>query len=178
MSRGCSGDITSQLHVELGKGKSMWPFKRKHDNKELPLGLFDLMESTTGFINSLRAGGGFGYVLFGSGFLLVLCAVFLASWVAQSALPTMIPLGIALISAGAIILVVDRVISYRLAIVKLRMIVDVTQRVVLRAVDSDHPPDSAVIRSLINESLAGVWGLWIPAERGVWETSSPRMPRG
>lgn len=98
---------------------------------------------------------------------------------AESVLPKLLPLGMALIGAGSVVLIVDRIIAYRLALVKLRMIVDVTQRVVLRAVEADRPPDSAVIRSLINESLAGFWGLWIPAGGGALglPMRGPPLPR-
>jgi hypothetical protein len=60
--------------------------------------------------------------------------------------------------------VVERIIAYRLAMLKLRMILEVTQRVVLKAVESDKHIDTAVVRSLITETLGGVWGLWIPAD--------------
>jgi len=146
----------------------MWPFHRHPEEKELtPGSLFDLMDSTTRFVGALRAGGGFSYVLFGSGLLLVVCTLFLGVRIAEPLLHTIRPLGMALLAVGTLVAIIDRFIAYKIAMLKLRMIVDVTQRVVVRAVEADRPPDSAVIRSLITESLAGVWGLWIPPEQGL-----------
>jgi len=141
----------------------MWPFNKKSKDEAIsPVNLFDLMNTTTKFVGDLRSGGGFGYVLFGSGLLLVLSALIFFAKIAQSIAPMILPLGIALVAGGTVVVVVERVIAYRLAILKLKMILEVTQRVVLKAVESEKPIDTSIVRSLITETLGGVWGLWVP----------------
>jgi hypothetical protein len=140
-------------------------FGKKSEEKVVaPSNLLDLMNTTTKFVGDLRSGGGFGYVLFGSGLLLVVSALLFFSKIAEAIAPLILPLGVALVAGGTVVVVVERIIAYRLAMLKLRMILEVTQRVVLKAVESDKHIDTAVVRSLITETLGGVWGLWIPAD--------------
>lgn len=63
----------------------IWLFGKKGEKDEIvaPSNLLDLMNTTTTSVGDLRSGGGFGYVLFGSGLLFVLAALLFFSKIAQ-----------------------------------------------------------------------------------------------
>jgi len=140
----------------------MWPFKKK----EKPTNLLELMDRTAEFILRLNTLGGFGYVLFGAGFLLLVVIVFQTFSALNSIIDWLLPISAVLLALGFVVVIVDRIYSYKLAELKLKMIIEVSQQVILKTLDSKKNIDTAVAKVLVNEVLSSIWGLEIrPPER-------------
>ena len=130
----------------------MWPFGKK---RETPSGLVALMDPTVTFVGRLHGLGGVGYVLLGGGLLFVLAGL----TVATEFVSWLVPVAVTLVLAGGAVVVVWQILEYRLSVLKLRMILDVTQRMIDKKLASSQELDTAVIRAFTNEILRDVWGL-------------------
>ncbi len=129
-----------------------WSKKPKH---EAPSGLVALMDPTVTFVGRLHALGGVGYVLLGTGLLFVLAGL----TIAKDLVTWLVPLAMTLVLAGGAVVVVWQILEYRLSVLKLRMILDVTQRMIEKKLASTDGLDTAVIRAFTSEILQDVWGL-------------------
>jgi len=141
----------------------MWIFrKRKQEVK--PASVFDLMDQTVQFMLKLKALGGFGYVLFGAGLFIVLATIVMIKVLAEI-VESLLPLSIVLLLSGFVFIIVDRIMAYRMAEIKLRMIVSVTQAAVTRSIATNERIDTAVVKMIVREVLPEIWSMWLPEER-------------
>jgi hypothetical protein len=141
--------------------------RRKGDitPEEMPANVLDVMDHTVRFMSGLKALGGFGYILFGAGFVLIVTLVFVVTYVAAEITAWLLPLSVVLVSLGVILVIVERVMAFRIAQMKLDMIVSVTKEIVTRAIPADGRMDTSVMRTINQDVLAPIWGLWIPDSR-------------
>ena len=140
-------------------------FWRKNE-QTAPQNISALMDQTVGFMTQLRDLGGFGYIVFGAG-LLILVAIMVAPLIAAGAVGTKVanlidsltPIAIALLILGYASVLIDKLLGYRLASIKLKMIVSVTEAAVNRALStaSENRLDTSVVKTLIREILAEIW---------------------
>lgn len=106
-----------------------------------------LMDDVVGFMRNLHSLGKFPYVLFGSGFLLIL--LLLIPWkelqeVVSSLITLVAIISIALMLVGAALVIIDRIISYRITDVKLRFISTAHEKLVDASIREKDKIDSAV----------------------------------
>ena len=120
-------------------------------------GFVALMDSTATFLFRLGSMGGFGYVLFGTGLLVLLIALVVP--VASENMNRWLMLfSAALALAGFVFGIVERILAYRIARVKLEMMLSVTEKLIMKIIQPLEHLDSAVVKSIVNDVFGMLWG--------------------
>ena len=135
---------------------SLNPFKKP---KEDINGLSSFMDPAVGLIRSLNDIGGFSYVLFGAGFALIIFLINAGTSIAETIGVWLLPLAITLIAAGTILVVVWQLLEYNVSMLKLKMIISITEKMVDKKLESESNIDTAVMEKITRDILQNVWGL-------------------
>jgi len=132
------------------------PFKKQKTNIE---GLSSFMDPAVGFIRSLNDIGGFAYVLFGAGFILLLVLLNSTTAFIANIIEWALPLSIALIIASTVLVVLWQLLEYHVSLLKLKMIISITEKMIDKKLACEGDIDTAVMEKITNDVLTNVWGL-------------------
>lgn len=134
-------------------------FKKKRDTPKI----FNLIDQTVSAMSRLKAMGGFGYVLFGSG-LIILFATIAWTNVLASIFNWLLSVSTILLGLGIIFVIVERVLAYRMAEMKFRMIIAISEAAATKWLESHKHVDLVHIRELVTNILPKIWSMWLPVE--------------
>ena len=132
------------------------PFKKQKTNIE---GLSSFMDPAVGFIRSLNDIGGFSYVLFGAGFILLMFLLNSTADIVANVIDWALPLSIAFIIASTILVVLWQLLEYHVSILKLKMIISITEKMIDKKLEREGDIDTAVMEKITKDVLTNVWGL-------------------
>lgn len=134
------------------------PFKKQRSKIE---GVSSFMDPAVGLIKSLNDIGGFAYVLFGSGLVLTLFLVGSGAEIVAKIIDWALPLAIALIVVGAVLVIIWQLLEYHASMLKLKMIISITEKMVDKKLQAETTIDSVVMDKITQDILKNVWGLEI-----------------
>ena len=119
----------------------------------------DLINSTGSSLLKMGSMGGFGYVVFSSGVILVVLVLASVTLIGSKILGWLLPVSASLLFAGFIFVVVERIYAYRMASIKLNMILSLTEKLVLKVLPKEGTVDTLIVRSVIKEVFSVIWGM-------------------
>ncbi len=134
--------------------------KRNADEEGSPgRGLVGLLDSTGAFLFKMGSMGGFGYVVFGSGVVIVLAVLLTVTLVGEVVAGWLMPLSVGLLVAGFSFAIVERILAYRIAGIKLNMILALTEKLILKTIPDEGHVDTSVVRAAVNDVFSVIWGM-------------------